>query len=39
MLGAFTLLLVYQLVGEALVHVTGLPVPGPVVGIRVTRIP
>ena len=33
MLGAFTLLLVYQLVGEALVHVTGLPVPGPVVGM------
>jgi holin-like protein len=33
MLGAFTLLLVYQLVGEALVLVTGLPVPGPVVGM------
>jgi putative effector of murein hydrolase LrgA (UPF0299 family) len=33
MLGAFTLLLVYQLVGEALVHVSGLPVPGPVVGM------
>lgn len=33
MLGAFTLLLVFQLVGEALVHVTRLPVPGPVVGM------
>ncbi len=33
MLGAFTLLLVFQLVGEVLVLVTGLPVPGPVVGM------
>lgn len=33
MLGAFTLLLVYQLAGEVLVHLTGLPVPGPVVGM------
>lgn len=33
MLGAFTLLLVFQLVGEVLVHLTGLPVPGPVVGM------
>lgn len=33
MLGAFTLLLVYQLVGEVLVHLVGLPVPGPVVGM------
>jgi holin-like protein len=33
MLGAFTLLLVYQLAGEALVQLTGLPVPGPVVGM------
>lgn len=33
MLGAFTLLLVYQLVGEVLVLMTGLPVPGPVVGM------
>ena len=33
MLGAFTLLLVYQLAGEVLVLVTGLPVPGPVVGM------
>ncbi len=33
MLGAFTLLLVYQLAGEAIVHVAGLPVPGPVVGM------
>jgi holin-like protein len=33
MLGALTVLLVYQLVGEALVQLTGLPVPGPVVGM------
>ena len=33
MLAALTLLLVYQLVGEALVQLTGLPVPGPVVGM------
>lgn len=33
MLAAFTLLLVYQLAGEAIVHVAGLPVPGPVVGM------
>jgi holin-like protein len=33
MLGALTVLLVYQLVGEVLVQTTGLPVPGPVVGM------
>jgi holin-like protein len=33
MLGSFTLLLVYQLVGEVFVHLAGLPVPGPVVGM------
>jgi holin-like protein len=33
MLGALTLLLVYQLVGEAIVHFARLPVPGPVVGM------
>jgi holin-like protein len=33
MLGAFTLLLVYQLIGEVLVLATGLPVPGPVIGM------
>jgi len=33
MLGAFTVLLVYQLTGEVLVLFTGLPVPGPVVGM------
>jgi holin-like protein len=33
MLGALTVLLVYQLVGEVLVQLTGLPVPGPVVGM------
>lgn len=33
MLGAFTLLLVYQLAGEVIVQLAGLPVPGPVVGM------
>jgi len=33
MLGALTLLLVYQLIGEVIVQATGLPVPGPVVGM------
>ena len=33
MLGAITLLLVYQLAGEVIVHAAGLPVPGPVVGM------
>jgi putative effector of murein hydrolase LrgA (UPF0299 family) len=33
MLGALTLLLVYQLAGEVIVHLAGLPVPGPVVGM------
>lgn len=33
MLGAITVLLVYQLVGEVFVQLTGLPVPGPVVGM------
>jgi len=33
MLGALTVLLLYQLVGEVLVHVLALPVPGPVVGM------
>ena len=33
MLGALTVLLVYQLAGEVLVQLTGLPVPGPVVGM------
>lgn len=33
MLGALTLLLVFQLAGEVLVQLTGLPVPGPVVGM------
>ena len=33
MLGAFTVLLVYQLVGEVIVLATGLPVPGPVIGM------
>lgn len=33
MLGALTLLLVYQLAGEVIVQLSGLPVPGPVVGM------
>ena len=33
MLGAVTLLLVFQLAGEALVLYFGIPVPGPVVGM------
>lgn len=33
MLGAIATLLVYQLVGEVLVHFFDLPVPGPVVGM------
>ena len=33
MLAAITLLLVYQLVGEVIVQLTRLPVPGPVIGM------
>jgi holin-like protein len=33
MLGALTVLLLYQLLGEVLVHLLALPVPGPVVGM------
>lgn len=33
MIGALTLLLVYQLVGEALARGFGLPIPGPVIGM------
>jgi holin-like protein len=33
MLGALTVLLVYQLAGEIIVQAGGLPVPGPVVGM------
>ncbi len=33
MLGALTLLLVYQLVGEVIVQLADLPVPGPVIGM------
>jgi holin-like protein len=32
MLGALTILLVFQLVGEAISHALDLPVPGPVIG-------
>ena len=33
MLGAVTTLLVYQLLGEVLVHFFALPIPGPVIGM------
>ncbi len=33
MLGALTVLLVYQLIGEVIVQFTRLPVPGPVIGL------
>lgn len=33
MLGALTVLLVYQLIGEVLVQALALPVPGPVIGL------
>ena len=33
MLAALTVLLVYQLIGEVVVQLLGLPVPGPVVGM------
>lgn len=32
MLGALTILLVFQLIGETISHVLDLPVPGPVIG-------
>ena len=33
MLGALTILLVFQLIGEVIVQLTRLPVPGPVIGL------
>lgn len=33
MINALTWLLLYQLIGEILVHVLGLPIPGPVIGM------
>lgn len=33
MLGSVTILLSYQLAGEALVQLTGMPIPGPVIGL------
>ncbi len=33
MLGALTVLLVFQLVGEIIVQLAGLPIPGPVIGL------
>jgi len=35
MLGFFTLLLVCQLVGEVIAAATGIPVPGPVIGMAI----
>ena len=35
MLGALTVLLVYQLIGEIIVELLRLPIPGPVVGLLV----
>lgn len=33
MLGALTVLLVFQLIGEVIVQFAGLPIPGPVIGL------
>lgn len=33
MLGPLTVLLVFQLIGEVTVQLTGLPIPGPVIGL------
>lgn len=33
MVGAFAVLLLCQLAGEGIVHLTGVPVPGPVIGL------
>lgn len=33
MLKAFTILLLFQLLGETLVGLTGIPIPGPVIGM------
>lgn len=33
MLGALTVLLLFQLIGEVLVQFAGLPIPGPVIGL------
>jgi holin-like protein len=38
MLGALTILLVFQLVGEAISHGFGLPVPGPVIGFALLLV-
>lgn len=38
MLGALTILLVFQLVGEALSHALDLPVPGPVIGFMLLLV-
>ena len=38
MLEALALLLAFQLLGEALAHLTGLPLPGPVVGMALLFI-
>ena len=38
MLGALTILLVFQLVGEVISHVLNLPVPGPVIGFMLLLV-
>lgn len=38
MLGALTILLVFQLVGEAISHAFDLPVPGPVIGFALLLV-
>ena len=38
MLGALTVLLVFQLVGEAISHAFDLPVPGPVIGFALLLV-
>ncbi|HVY08240.1 MAG TPA: CidA/LrgA family protein [Burkholderiales bacterium] len=38
MLGALTILLVFQLIGETISHVFDLPVPGPVIGFMLLLV-
>ncbi len=33
MIGSIALLLIFQLIGEALVRIAGVPIPGPVIGM------
>jgi len=39
MLGALTILLVFQLLGEAIAHGLDLPIPGPVIGFALLFVP